>query len=62
MTKTTTRTETTTKTKTETMMTRMIDASLPHSGHPVQAGHPDYPVPAIQTVLQGQVYHSFGII
>ena len=32
-----------------------------HPGHPVHASHPGYPVPVIQSVLQGPVYHRFGI-
>ena len=35
------------------------DRYLPQPGHPVHAGHPGYPVPVIQWVLQGQVYHCF---
>ena len=30
-------------------------------GHPVHAGHPGYLVPVIHSVLQGRVYHRFGI-
>ena len=29
-----------------------------HAGHP---DHPGYPVPALHSVLQGRVYHRFGI-
>ena len=34
---------------------------IPHPGHPVHAGHPGYFVPVIKSVLQGRVYHRFGI-
>ena len=34
---------------------------MPHPGHPVYAGHPGYTVPVIKSVLQGRVYHRFGI-
>ena len=34
---------------------------IPHPGHRVQASHPGYPVPVIRLVLQGRVYHRFGI-
>ena len=34
---------------------------IPHPGHPVHASHPSYPVWVIQSVLQGWVYHRFGI-
>ena len=29
--------------------------------YPVHAGHPGYPILVIQSVLQGRVYHRFGI-
>ena len=33
-----------------------------HAGHPAgQPGHPGYLVPVIHSVLQGRVYHRFGI-
>ena len=34
---------------------------MPHAGQPVHAGHPGYPDPVIKSVLQGRVYHRFGI-
>ena len=34
---------------------------IPHPSHPVHASHPGYPVPVIRSVLQGRVYHRFGI-
>ena len=69
-------TNTTTKTKTQTkcpknptcyifeiLMTYSVQIWwwIPHPGHPVHAGHPGYPGPVIKSVLQGRVYHRFGI-
>ena len=34
---------------------------ISHPGHPVHTIHPGYPVPVIRSVLQGRVYHLFGI-
>ena len=50
----------------EILMTHsfQIKLKIPHTGHPVHTGHPDhpgYPVPVIHSVLQGRVYHRFGI-
>ena len=32
-----------------------------HPGHPVHTGHPGFSVPVLHSVLQGRVYHRFGI-
>ena len=32
-----------------------------HPGHSVHTGHPGFSVPVLHSVLQGRVYHRFGI-